>query len=227
MSTPLTGQDIINQFENIIDDSPEGGSDYELFLMNMAKDEVEGGSDWNFNRGLQSSQTRATSDTYLTMKTLPTDFLTPRKLYVANDISPYLLISYEDRERFKDIYKRYYIDYLNGQYALCGGSGLVGTINFFYARQSPAITLISSPVWPAAFHPYLPFKMAEIWGSTSDADDINFRMSQQQLRVATSIYKKMKQWDASIKVAEYNAKNTIGQSLGTYPNVVGEDFVPN
>lgn len=225
MSTALTGQQIIDTYKNIIDDSPEGGDVQALFLLNTAKDMIESGSDWNFNRALDSSKSRATSDTYLTMKTLPADFLSPRKLYVTGDLNPWNLISYEDRERYKDIYKRFYIDYVNSQYALCGGSGQAGTINFFYARQSPTITLLTSPVWPAAFHPLLPFKMAEIWASTSDADDLNYRMSKEQLRQANMILKAMIQWDARLKTAEYNAKNNVGADLASYPNVVGQDFI--
>ncbi len=221
----MTGQDIIDAFENIIDDSPEGGDQQSLFLLNTAKDLVEAGRDWNFNRAVDSTQSRASGDNYLTFKTLPSDYLAARKLFVAGDIVPWNLIPYEDRDRYKDVYKRWYIDLVNSKYALCGASGQSGVISLFYGRQTPAITTSSSPVWPSAFHPLLPFKMAEIWGSTSDADDINYRMSKEQLRQANDILKMMIQWDARMKTAEYNAKNIGFNNLASYPNVVGEQFI--
>lgn len=224
MSTAMTGQDIIDRFETLIDDQLD--SDQSLFLLNAAKDEVEAGRDWNFNRGYDASKSVAANDNYLSMKALPTDFLSPRKIYANNEINPHILISFEDRERYKDVYKRWYIDYVNSQFAICGSQGIASTIKMFYSRSSPTVTLTTSPVWPAAFHPYLVFKMAEMWQSGSDGDEVNFRMSPANLRIANSIFKQFCAWDARLKVAEYNAKNTVGVELSSYPNVVGGDFTP-
>lgn len=220
----MTGQEILDQFENIVDDDID--PTFGLFLMNAAKDEVEGGYDWNFNRGIDISKTISAGDTYLSTKALPTDFLAPRKLYVTGDINPWNLIPYEEIYRYKDIYKRWYIDHLNRVFALCGGSNPVGaTIQLFYARFSPAITLTTSPVWPETFHAYLPFKMAEMYKSGIDGEEVNFRMSPSNLRIASDILRSFRLWDAKIKTIEYNSKNEIRADLSSHPDVVGQDFI--
>lgn len=222
--TALTGQDIIDRFEAIVDDSID--EDQELFLMNAAKDEIEGSYDWNFNRALDSSVTIGSSDNYLTTHALQTDFLVPRKLYITGDINPWILIGYDQRDRYKDIYKRFYIDWLNRTFALCGASNGAGkVINLFYGRMTPDLTLTTSPVWPSVFHKYLPFKMAEMWQSGSDGDEVNQRMSPQNRRLADNLLASFIAWDRRIKTIEYNAKNERNVDLGTYPDVVGNDFL--
>lgn len=223
MPTPLTGQDIIDAFEAIIDDGID--IDQELFLMNAAKETVETMRDWNFNRGLDQSNSTAVGDNYLSMKDLPDDFMVSRKLYLEGDINPWIIIPYEQRDRFKDIYKRYYIDYLNQQFALAGGSNGVKRISHFYARATPDIALNTSPVWPASFHKYLPFKMAEMFMSGQEADEINRSMSPANLRQANDLLKNFVAWDSKIKVEEYNAKNLINADLSTYPDVVGDQYL--
>lgn len=221
---PLTGQDMIDRFEDIVDDAFES-DEQALFVINEIKDEVEAGWDWFFLRSIDQSQSVAAGDNYLSMKTLPTDFLVPRAIYLQNDISPLLQISLSERDRFKDIYKRYYIDYKNAQFALCGNNSGPRSIIIHYGASSPAISLTSSPTWPVGFHSYFPRKMAEIWGSGEDADDINLRMSRENLRQANSILKAMRTWDARLKVAEYNAKNERRSDLSSYPDIVGEQYI--
>lgn len=224
MATPMTGQDIIDAFQAIIDDDLD--EDQALFLMNAAKDAVEGGRDWSFNRGFDQSQSVGSNDNYLSMKVLPADFSHVRKVFLKGDINPYVMIPFEERERFKDIYKRFYIDLLNMEFAICGSQGLSNTILLYYGRSTPDITLTTSPLWPAQFHKYLPFKMAELWQSGQDGDDTNFRMSPANLRMATDLLKGFIQWDSRLKVAEYNSKNERRADLSSYPNVVGEEYIP-
>lgn len=224
MATRLNGQQIIDAFQQIIDDDLD--PDYALFLLNAAKDDVEGGRDWNFNRGFDSSKSVGVSDNYLSTKSLPSDFSHPRALYLEGDINPYILIPFENRERFKDVYKRWYIDYMNGVFALCGSQGLSKAIHLYYGRSTDDITLETYPQWPAQFHKYLPFKMAEMWQSGGDGDEVNFRMSPANLRIASSLLKGFIAWDARIKVADYNAKNERRADLSSYPNVVGDEFIP-
>lgn len=219
----LTGQNIIDRFNDITDDAVNG--DHALFLMNAAKDEVEAGRDWYFNRGFDNSQVWSPGNTYLSMKNLPADFLVERQIYLNGDILPYVKVPFEMRERFKDTYRRFYIDYKNNQFAICGSGPGQTTINFYYAAASPAITLSTMPIWPTVFHAYLPFKMAEIFESTSEADDVGFRMSREQLRQANMTLKGMIQWDARLKTRDYNDRNSQSYDLQGQPNVVGTEFL--
>lgn len=224
MSTPLTGDQIRTMFNTITDDELDDDQFY-IFL-NVAKDTIEASRDWNFNRGFDSSNLVGASDNYLTTKALPSDFMAPRRVYLHNYLTPLVLIPFEQRERYKDVSKRYYIDWMNRVFAICGAASAAGqTINIYYARSSPTITATSSPVWPAAFHPLLGFKAAEMFMSGSDSDDLNARMSVQNLRLANDILKSMIAWDSKIKTEEYNAKNERNVDLSTYPNIVGDGFI--
>lgn len=222
--TPMTGQDIIDRFQDIVDDAVES-DEQALFLLNVAKDAIETEHDWYFLRSIDTSTAVVAGDNYLSMKTLPTDFLFPIAFYLQNDISPLIIIGLQQRDRYKDIYKRYYIDYKNRQFALCGNNSGPRGIIIHYGAQSPAIALDTAPTWPTAFHPYLAFKMAEMWGSGEDADEINFKMSRENLRQGNELLKAMKLWDARLKLIEYNAKNERHADLSSYPDVVGDQYI--
>ncbi len=221
----MTGQDIIDRFNEITDDSIES-TEQALMLANAAKDAIEMEHDLYINRSIDMSQNVAAGDTYLITKPLPSDFLSPRAVYLQNDISPLILIPLQSRDRFKDIYKRYYIDYKNRTFALCGNNSGPRGIIMHYAAQSPAITLTAGPVgWPTGIQPYIAFKMAEMWASGQDGDEVNFRMSKENLRQANDLLRSLKMWDARIKVEEYNAKNERRSDLSSYPDIVGENFI--
>lgn len=220
----MVGADFKTMFETITDDSLDDIQFY-IFL-NAAKNKIEAERDWNFNRAFDNSKSVASGDTYLTQKALPNDFLAPRRLYFQNDLTPLIMIGFEERERYKDIYKRWYIDWINQVFSICGATGAVGrTINMFYARQTDNITATTSPVWPAIFHALLGFKAVEIWQSGSDSDDLNFRMSRENLRQANDLLKSMIMWDAKIKTVEYNDRNARNVDLSSYPDVVGSEFI--
>lgn len=219
----MTGQDIIDQIENIMDDSQDPA--FWLFYINTAKDNIETEREWVFNRGYDASQCTAAGDNYLSMKTLPTDYMLTRKLYLAGDITPLISIGFEERERYKDIYKRFYVDYINRQFAVCGAGNGVRVLNHFYTRNTPAITTTTSPVWLVGHH-YLVFKTVEAFMSGRDGDEVNARMGPQNLRLAMEARKALIAWDGRIKTAEYNAKNERNVDLSSYPDIVGDNFIP-
>lgn len=220
----MTGQDIIDAVEEILNDSQD--PNFWLFYINAGKQNLETERDWNFNRALDTSQSTQAGDNYLSMKTLPADFLETRKLYLQNDLTPMVLIPYDQRDRFKDIYKRYYIDYINKQFAVCGAGNGTRTLNHFYARFTPDITLLTTPVWPVGHH-YLVFKTVEAFMSGSDGDEVNARMGPQNLRLAMEARKALIMWDARQKTLEYNARNERNTDLSSYPDIVGSNFIPS
>ncbi len=219
----LTGQNILDRFTTMTDDTID--SIQGLFLMNAGKDLVEAGRDWYFNRAFDNSQTWSPGDTYLTTKPLPANFLAPREIYLDGDILPYVEVPFELRERYKDTYRRFYIDYLNRTFGICGSGPGVRKINMYYGAASDAITLTTAATWPTQFHPLLVFKMAEVWGSTSEADDINYRQSKEQLRQANDFLKMMIAWDGRLKTRDYNSKNNRNTDITGQPNVVGSEFL--
>lgn len=220
----MTGADYKLMFETMTDDSMDDIQFY-IFL-NAAKNQIEAERDWNFNRAYDASQSVQAGDNYLTAKTLPTDFLAPRKLYFENDLTELINIPFEDRERYKDVYKRWYINWVDRTFSVCGATGAVGrTLKNYYAKMTSDISATTSPVWPSIFHPLLGFKVAEMWASGSDADDLNFRMSRENLRLSNELKKSMIMWDAKIKTIEYNDKNSRNVDLSSYPDVVGSEFI--
>lgn len=217
----MTGDQIRTMFSTIVDDDMDDVQAY--IFMNAAKNEIESYRDWNFNRAVDSSNTVQAGTNYLSTITLPTGLLSPRAVFFRGDRNPLVLISFEERERYQDAYKRYYIDWLNRTFSICGASGAAGkTIDFFYARQTNDITDATSPVWPSAFHPLLGFKMAEMWMSSSDNDleNVSEKASRENLRLYTNLLKSMIAWDAKIKTLEYNARNVANVDPTSYPNVV-------
>ncbi len=189
-------------------------------LANLAKLQIESSRPWNFLRGFDSSQTINSSDGYLTAKTLPSDFLTPQKLFLLQDLTPYILIPINQRDRYKDIYKRYYIDYVNRQFFLCGHVNTLRTINLYYTRKTPDLTdPTDTPEWPE-FHDLIPRKMAEMHLSGGDPDELNLRLAKENLRIYSDLLKNMIQYDGRIQQEEYNDKMNGSIDYTTYPNIV-------
>lgn len=220
----MNGDQIIAYFETIIDDSPD--PTYEKILLNKVKNQIESMRDWNFLRGFDNSQTAQPSDNYLTPHPLPSTFSYARQLFLLNDLTPYVLIPFEQRDRYKDIYKRWYIDFANGLYYLCGKVGMNFVINLYFTMTTPDVKITTvdqsttSPTWPSRFVPLIAIKMAEEHMAAADVDDVNFRMSQQNLRLATDLLKQMIQWDSRQKTSEYNDKMNGSIDYDAYPNVV-------
>ncbi len=214
----MIGSEIIEEFNTIWDD--ELDETQALIIMNMAKNQIESSRDWNFLRAFSNSLTATPSDTYLTAKALPTDLLLPRKLFLNGEITPYMLIPFEERDRYKDIYKRWYIDWVNRQYFLCGKVGQTFTINLFYTKFSDDITLTTAPVWPSIFHALIGFKMAEIVMSGSDSDDLNRTMAPANRLIAKELLNGMIKWDSRIKTMEVMDKKMGQIDYSSYPNIV-------
>lgn len=226
MATALTGQQIRDMFTELADDDMSDPQAY--IFMNLAKDQIESQRDWNFNRAFDNSKTVAAGDNYLSMKTLPADFFSPRNLFFSGDLIPLISINFDERERYKDVYKRWYIDWVNGQFAVCGAPGAAGrSLDMYYARSTPTITADTSPVWPAQFHPILGFKMTEMFQSAQDNDreGVSFKSSRENLRLYTDLWKAMLAWDSKLKTMTYNDKNARNVDLSTYPDVVGSNFI--
>ena len=215
----MTGTQIIEQFETIIDDTLD--QTQELIILNMAKSQIEGGRDWNFLRAYDGSITANASDTYLTAHTLPTGFLSPRKLYLNGELTPYMLIPFEERDRYKDIYKRWYIDWINQQFFLCGKVGQATAIHLFFQKYTDDVTLTTSPQWPTIFHPLIAFKMAEIFMSGMEADEVNRAMAPANRLIQKELLNQMILWDAKMKTMEYNDRNAGVVDIDSYPDIVG------
>lgn len=170
---PLTStQDILNHFESVIDDTLDQVT--ELNLANLAKDEIEDERNWEYLKKVDTTKTVAAGDTYLTMKSLPTDFRAPLDsgIFVGTgDIIPYTQIPFEDRYMVQDtLTHRYYIDLANSQYAVLG-KPQSNTIYFWYLKTSGTLDVVSvNPLFPSRFWALIAYKMAIMWFAIDQGD---------------------------------------------------------
>lgn len=196
-------KDILNYFESITGDTPDQTT--ELNFANEAKDLIEEDRNWNFLKKEDSSQSVVAGDTYLTAKTLPSDFRYPLDsgIYVGSDVLSYQQLPFEDRRNFQDnVSHRYYIDEANSNFFICGKPP-AGTIFFPYMKTTPFLDLASSnPLFPARFWPMIACKMAMLWyaydqGMKARAWDDRWQIEYEQLKSA------MVRWDERRQRASY------------------------
>jgi len=208
--------DIKSLFEKIVDDAFSETETY--ILMSQAKNMIEDERPWEFLKKEDTSQTASTGDVYTTMKSLPSDFRYDRRLFLAQGSAfhEYFPISFEERRAFKDEARRYYVDFTNSQFALTGRIGQSGAIHLFYIRTTTDFTTANTsaePVWPARFHPSIAYKMAEIYQSGIDADEIAFRMSVEQRRQLNEFMRAMRWWDDQLKPRAMNHQTTYFDAI--------------
>lgn len=208
----MTGQEIKDLFENLIDDTID--SDFAIDLMNLAKEKIETERAWEFLKKKDNTQSVVSGDTYETEKDLPADFFSPIALYVENDNVPYSQISFQMQERFKDSGRKWYLDLASNKFYICGSKANTKSIYLFYIYNTDDLTLTTSPVFSAKFHKRIAFEMVSLIESGVDGDTLNFRMSEEHKLQMSILKKGMIFWDAQIKIRamENNSDNLGGES---------------
>lgn len=213
----MTGTEIKTLFETLVDDSTVD-STTAFQLMNIAKNEVEAERPWEMLKAVDTASSTASGDTYATAKSLPTDFGTSLELYVGDDTIPYMQIPFDQKEKFKNIDRRWFIDMANSNFHLCGTQTETKTLRLFYIKATDDIAAGTSPVWPTRFHGIIAYKMAELFyaleagekgRSWDDRWSRNYQMLKDQM-----IY-----WDANLKIdAAQNA--TLNQDYSYHDDIV-------
>lgn len=183
----MNGAQVIDFFENIIEDSIDGDTAY--VLMNNAKNKVEEERDWEMLKKLQTASAGSSAIA------LPADYRTTLQIYVNNQT--YSQIPFEQKNLFANSALRWYLDFANSNIYLLG-SNITGTFNHFYKKTTDDIDEDSSPVWPTRFHPLLAFEMAELYFAIDQGDrprswDDKWNTQKQLLRLA------MVDWDTQLK----------------------------
>lgn len=222
----LTADQILAQFEELIQDTLDQTT--ELFLLNEVKDTIETERAWAILTAKDTSQTANTGDTFETFKPLPSDFAmpSPRGIYVGSDLIKYVQIPFESNIEFQAITYAYYIDYANNQYALCGSVSKSGTIKFFYRKTSPLLALTAnggSPwIFPARFHPILPYEMAIKYFSVDQGDKgraWDDRWSQFAARIREAMYS----WDDSLQTPALQNELNLFVDPSSFPTIIDMD----
>lgn len=195
----MLGSEIKTQFENIIDDSVD--SEFTYQLMNIARVQIEGERDWEFLKKLDTSKTRTLGDTYATEKDLPSDFVLPTYMHLADSSEEVLQIPFQSKEEYKSHSDKYFIDVLNSKYYLTGIATETKVINFFYIHTSDDIEATTSPIFPTRFHTILAFYMAMIYYNV-DFDDVTLRgkIGDKNLMIFITLKGSMAMWDTKLKL---------------------------
>lgn len=206
-----------NFFHGIIDNKLD--DTLELQLANLAKDEIEAERDYEVLKNLDETISSSASDTYATMKSLPSGYLRTAKLYIGDDRVPYLPVLFENRERYKNSAHRFYVRLATSQYALCA-TGVSGTHRHFFTKRSDDITAASSTLWafPTRFDPLIAFKMAELFYPIDTGEKVRSwddRWAIQQRILHDGLVR----WDARFKMdASKNERYDI--NISTLPDAI-------
>lgn len=154
-----------------------------------------------------SSKTRSSGDTYLSMKALPDNFRDMLELYVGEIL--YRPVPFRRRMTYKDAALRYYIDHKDNQFAICGVGGAAETIRQVYLIKTDDFTEAtvsdeneSTLTWPKEFWELCAWEAAEIVSSGTDigADDLSFRMSTGQKNRKDELLHAFLMWDHDLKL---------------------------
>lgn len=205
----MDSDEIIDLFYTIVDDD-ELSSTVAYTLLNLAQDTLEDERDWVVLRKRDATLTHASSDTFDTEHPLPTRFKRERKVYAEyanghlDELHP---VDYEEKEVFKNSVGHYAINYGTGKIHLLGSYSESVTIVVYYIEASIDLAEGVTCVWPEKKGAVLAYQMAQIYSGGIDGDDVNFRMSENQMKEFNAIRNSMYQWDGNLqlKAMDYQA----------------------
>lgn len=220
-----TAQDLRFFYENsVIGDYPDPNETYVLF--NQVKDIIEDMLNLQIALTVDTSQTANVGDTYLSMKPLPLDFRSTEKIVLTSPSGGSLALAYYPiamrlRDRYQKVFRRYYTDMKNKQFALTGSVGSSMTINHYYkcytGQMSVGTETLTNPIaWPARFWNILAYGAAAIKQGNFDADAMQFRMSIEQQTMFDTLLVSLQGWDHDLKLQDMNHR-------GGYADDVAED----
>lgn len=170
---PLTGQDIIDSFEEYTGDTTELSTQRELVLANKIYADVCADRPWEWLKKTATGTVSVAND--VATITPPTDFLyfvennqvtdiaqgvtnnaSPKVIFVATSTGifhPYQIVNFSDRRQFYNMVGYAYYDAVNSTIKFTKPPTETDlTYEFDYIYNPPAITLTTSPVFPALYH---------------------------------------------------------------------------
>lgn len=208
----MTNEEILTQFEGLIDDNLD--QTLEIQLANNAKNKLETELKLAICEKLDTSLTSTVGGTYTTAYTLQTDFLMLSKdiIYVGTALRTAIPLAH--REAYKNDSSKFYIDYRQGKLYLCGTVAAAETITIPYLYTTTDISdanlTSTSIIWPVRFHSLIAYEMAKIWFAVDQGDK-----SRSWTPEWTVIYNDSKgsliDWDAAIKLSAIGGATPYGE----------------
>lgn len=192
----MNGQDLIDFFSNLIDQSGSNpmDSDFSLQLLNIAKTKLEEEKDWQYLKKKVSLSGTAGAST-----TLPTDFNRPIK--ISSNQTPVPLVPWDNYELWTD---GFYVDINSNTIVAIGNYNTTPIMT--YKSFSPDITLATSPSFPSRFHALLAYEMTDIYLSGIDGDQLNIELSTYHRNQYQLLKSAMFSWDDGLQLMYQNAQ---------------------
>lgn len=195
-------------------------------LLDVSQSNRENARPWVILRTEDSTQTASTSDSYLTAKTLPTDF---KKTYnrfpivltdsQGNVVRKLREIPIHERNQYRNDGNKFYVNYATRQFFLCGTQSQSSTINFYYIKKSTKISSTDINTWIFDIYDDSYVKMLGLdvavmhkWGI--DYDQINAVQADKNFMQAQLIFENMAEWDSQLAQSAQE-----GVDMGSIGNV--------
>jgi len=170
----MTTQEIIDTFAILVDDTTELSTSESLNLAQKIYNQIISNRPWEF---LKKQFTGSTDGT--TIITLPSDFgymldnynstdntsisnptSRPCVVFVGTNYQPYKVVNWSDRIQYRNEANVCWVDIVNENLVFSTAPISGQTVIFDYSYIPTALTLETSPVFPARFHDMISFGMA-------------------------------------------------------------------
>ena len=192
---------MVTQFDTLTDDTHDDV--HTIQLLNLGRMLIEHSRPWEILKAVDESKSATPGDTYLSTKALPDDIRAMR--YVMVGTRKYTGVMFEERILHKDKGSKFYIDWGNSVFALCGNITAAATIVQVYTKRGPVLTTAGEDwIFPEDYHDILPHIAAGIHQGVIDPDDIALRQSQGQNPIVSNILSAMQSWDDELKTTTQN-----------------------
>lgn len=198
-------------------------------LLDVAQMNVEGLRPWVYLRASNTSQSASSADSFLTAKTLATDFRewydeAPIELIDANNNSfPLLEVPIKDQYACRSESGRFCVDYPNGSFYLLGNIGQAYTIRQNYIKLPTLVSSADSASWifPIRFHKILGLAVAIYWKLGVDYDIISNAQANNQAAQYAAIYDVMSRWDSTLQANMQRGKDPFNSNSIGYGSTSG------
>ena len=182
---------------------------FDTFL-DVAQSNREGARPWVYLRREDSSQIANTSDTYTTEKFLPEGF---KKTYTrfpivltdsqGNVVRKLREIPIHERHQYRNDGNKFYINYAEGTFFLCGTQSQTCTINFYYIESSSRLSEYPTSAWvlssfDGGYTKILGFDVAVMHKLGVDYDQINAAQADNNALQAKIMFEQMAEWDSQL-----------------------------
>lgn len=167
----MTGQEIITDFELQVSDLTELSSVQELALLNKVYGKLLGGKPYEVTKR-QASGSLSTSVPYIDLEddflslvanhnyTGPGEFANRPVIFVGDGYQPYKVVSWDDRRQYRNDTNAAYVDIRASRIYFTIQPASALSYEYDYHAIPDALTLATSPIFPAYLQPILVHLMA-------------------------------------------------------------------